>query len=202
VIAYQPMLAVSVQKPTRRDHFDFEVKFDGFRCGAVIESGHVRLVSRQGTNLSPWFPELASLPADVAGTDALLDGEIIVGSGSVESFNALLKRARLRGRSTANALPVSFVAFDLLWHDGVEWTQRTLEDRREQLRAIVTETSRIAVSRVFADGAALLAMAEVHGLEGIVAKDRRSLYEIGQRSRSWLKTKVPGVADRHEWQPT
>jgi ATP-dependent DNA ligase len=123
------MLAVDVQKPTRRDHFDFEVKFDGFRCGAVIESGRVRLLSRQGTNLSPWFPELASLPADVAGTDALLDGEIIVGSGSVESFNALLKRARLRGRSTANTLPVSFVAFDLLWHDGVGWTQRTLELR-------------------------------------------------------------------------
>jgi ATP-dependent DNA ligase len=69
----------------------------------------------------------------VASTDALLDDEVIAGNGSIESFKILLRRARLRGRSTSSALPVSFVAFDLLWHDGADLTQRPLEERRTQL---------------------------------------------------------------------
>jgi transposase len=51
----------------------------------------------------------------------------------------------------------------------------------------------------YADGPALLSIAAAHGLEGVVAKDRRSVYEPGQRSRSWLKTKVPGAHLAHEW---
>jgi ATP-dependent DNA ligase len=45
-------------------------------------------------------------------------------------------------------LPATFVAFDLIWHEGLDWTQHPLEDRRSQLRAIVTESERFAVSRV------------------------------------------------------
>jgi bifunctional non-homologous end joining protein LigD len=193
------MLAVDAPKPPRGGHFDFEVKFDGFRCGAVIESGRLRLISRQGTNFSSWFPELAELPSDVSSADALLDGEIIAGNGSIESFNILLRRARLRGRSMQNALPVSFVAFDLLWNDGADLTQQPLEERRMRLRTIVTESNRLAVSRIYADGSALLSIAATHGLEGVVGKDRRSVYEPGRRSRSWLKTKVPGAHLAHEW---
>jgi hypothetical protein len=145
---------------------------NGFRCGAIIEAGRLRLISRQGTNFSSWFPKLADLPADVSSTDALLDGEVIAGAGDIESFNTLLRRARLRGRSIQNALPVSFVAFDLLWHDGADLTQLPLEERRTQLRAIVTKSSRLAVSRIYADGPALLSIAAAHGLEGVVGKDQ------------------------------
>jgi bifunctional non-homologous end joining protein LigD len=193
------MLAVDAPKPPRAVGFDFEIKFDGFRCGAIIEAGRLRLISRQGTNFSSWFPELADLPADVSSADALLDGEIIAGNGSIESFNILLRRARLRGRSTPNTLPVSFVAFDLLWLDGSDMMQQPLEERRTKLRAIVTESSRLAVSRIYADGPELLAIAAAHGLEGVIGKDRRSVYEPGRRSRSWLKTKVPGAHLAHEW---
>src|SRR5450631_3825129 len=178
ILEYRPMLAVDAPKPPKGDHFDFEVKFDGFRCGAKIEQGRLRLISRQGTNFSSWFPELAELPSDVASVDTLLDGEVIAGNGSIESFNILLRRARLRGRSTSNALPVSFVAFDLLWHDGADLTQRPLEERRTQLRALVTESSRLAISRIYADGPALLSIAAAHGLY-VVGKDRRSAYEPG-----------------------
>ena len=157
----------------------------------MIESGRLRLISRQGTNFTRWFPELADLASDVASTDTLLDGEVIAGAGDVESFSTLLRRARLRGRSTPNALPVSLVAFDLLWLDGADLTQQPLEERRTKLRSIVTESSRLAVSRIYADGPALLSIAAAHGIEGIVGKDRRSAYEPGRRCRSWLKTKVP-----------
>ncbi len=196
------MLATNAQQPPRGAHFDFEIKFDGFRCGLFIEDGAMRLVSRQGTNFTSWFPELAGIVVDVACTNALLDGEIIVGSGSVESFNILLRRARLRGRSIKDALPVSLVAFDVLAHDGVDWRPRPLSERREHLRTIVTESERIAISRVFPDGPALLSIAAAHGLEGIVAKHRRSVYEPGARSLKWLKTKVRGASEGHDWNGT
>lgn len=141
------MLAVDAVKPPKGGHFDFDVKLDGSRAGAIIEGGRLPLVSRKGMSFGPWFPELADLSADVSSADALLDGEFIAGAGDVESFSALLKWARLSGRSTQNALPVSFVAFDLLWLDGADLTQQPLEERRARLRAIVTETSRIAATR-------------------------------------------------------
>jgi bifunctional non-homologous end joining protein LigD len=56
----------------------------------------------------------------------------------------------------------------------------------------------LVLSRVFDDGAALYAAALEHSLEGIVAKKRSSPYTFG-RSRSWVKVKVPGAAERHAW---
>jgi ATP-dependent DNA ligase len=58
------------------------LKWDGFRCGTIIEAGRLKLVSRQGTNVSGWFPELGQMPSDVSGSEMLLDGEVIVGNGS------------------------------------------------------------------------------------------------------------------------
>jgi ATP-dependent DNA ligase len=116
------MLAVGLPKPPLAENFDFEV-------------GRLPI----------------QMSSDVSGSAMLLDGEVIVGNGSVESFNVLLRRARLRGRSTSNALPATFVAFDLLWHEALDRTQCPLEKRRSQLRAIVTESERFAVSRVYAD---------------------------------------------------
>jgi len=86
---YRPMLAVGLPKPPLAENFDFEV-------------GRLPI----------------QMSSDVSGSAMLLDGEVIVGNGSVESFNVLLRRARLRGRSTSNALAATFDTFDLLWHEG------------------------------------------------------------------------------------
>jgi len=82
--------------------------------------------------MSTWFPELAPIAELV--DDAVIDGEVILGNGSVESFNALLRRVRSRRPGTE---PVTFVAFDVLEIDGVDTTQLPLDERRERLRAIV-----------------------------------------------------------------
>jgi hypothetical protein len=119
---YRPMLAVGLPKPPLAENFDFEVGRFRYRCPRTF--------------LAPQCCSMAKSSWE---------------TGSVESFNVLLRRARLRGRSTSNALPATFVAFDLLWHEGLDRTQRPLEKRRSQLRAIVTESERFAVSRVYAD---------------------------------------------------
>ena len=193
------MLAYDVASPPVGADFDFEIKFDGFRCGLIIGSGIAKLISRQGKIITGWFPELAELPTRIAAEAVLLDGEIISGDGGTESFNHLLRRARLRGKAPKDSLSISFVAFDLLFQDGRDWMVSSLSERRAQMRSLVTENDRIAISRVFDDGPALLALAATHGLEGVVAKDRRAIYEPGKRSRTWLKTKIPGAHLAHEW---
>jgi len=86
---------------------------------------------------------------------------VIAGAGDVESFNTLRRRARLRGRSTPNALPVSFVAFELLWHDGTDLT-----GCGKTPRAVSNPPVPPKASSLFGhNAAALLSIAAAHGLE-------------------------------------
>jgi bifunctional non-homologous end joining protein LigD len=172
----------------------FERAVDGIRAFALVKDGRLTLQSRNRTTMSTWFPELAPIAELI--DDAVIDGEIILGNGSVESFNTLLRRVRSRRPGPE---PVTFVAFDVLEIDGINTTELPLDQRRERLQAIVKrEDPRLVLSRVFDDGAALYAAALEHGLEGIVGKQRRSPYTFG-RSRSWVRVKVPGAAERHTW---
>jgi hypothetical protein len=66
-----------------------------------------------------------------------------------------------------------------------------LEERRTQLRALVTESSRLAVSRIYADGSALLSITAAHGLEGVVGKDRRSVTSRGDGPDLGSRRKCP-----------
>ena len=191
------MLAWKSDKPPSGSDWTFEVKFDGIRAFALVECGVFTLVSRRGTPMTSWFPELAVIKDLIASVDVILDGEIILGSGSVDSFNDLLRRVRLRGRA-AVVPPVTFVAFDVVSIGGVHLADLELHDCRNRLRTIVTEGPGLVLSRVYDDGAALYAAAVEHGLEGIVAKRRSSKYDRG-RSRAWVKIKVPGASERHDW---
>jgi len=189
------MLATKTDKPPTGAEWSFELKFDGVRAFAIVENGRLTIQSRNGTNMTSWFPELAPLAAVIDACHAIIDGEVILGNGSVDSFNTLLRRVRARALS---AEPVTFVAFDVLAIDGVDVTDLQLDERRERLRSIIRESSRLVLSRVYDDGLALYTAALEHGLEGIVGKRRASKYESG-RSRSWVKIKSPDAAERHEW---
>jgi bifunctional non-homologous end joining protein LigD len=84
-----------------------------------------------------------------------------------------------------------FEAFDLLHLDGRSLLSVPLEDRKRLLRSVLRETSRVRyASHVVGDGQAFMAAAASQGLEGIVAKLRRSRYEPGRRTPAWLKLKI------------
>jgi bifunctional non-homologous end joining protein LigD len=103
----------------------------------------VRLVSRNGYDLIGWFPTLSAL-AKAVRADALLDGEIIAGDGTMTSFKTLRSREAVH----------SFVAFDVLAADGHSLIDQPLEERGEVLRDIVVEGERIAISRGFSAASA------------------------------------------------
>lgn len=174
----------------------YEVKWDGMRLLADVTTdgssggtspGRLRLSSRTGRDMTRHFPELAEL-ATVAA-DALLDGEVVLLTGGVPSFSELADRFhRVPTAAEAAARPVVFIVFDLLRLYGVSLIDRPLSERRATLERLETGgLSRVRLSPVYDDGAALFTATAEQGLEGVVAKRLDSVYRSGRRGRSWVK---------------
>jgi bifunctional non-homologous end joining protein LigD len=182
----QPMLAETASElPKASDEWVYEIKLDGYRCLAGRDSRDAKLWSRRGNLFTRDFPGIARACASLPD-DTLIDGEIVAfdAQGQV-SFNLLQHR-----RSRASA--IRLYAFDLLIYRGHSTVGMELLERRKLLsQALRPLSDSIQLSESFeADPAELLRAAKKLGLEGIVAKRKRSLYEPGKRSRAWLKYKV------------
>ena len=99
-------------------------------------------------------------------------------------------------KRTSTKIPVSLVAFDLLWLDGRDTTGLKLEERRELLRLIVEEDHRLQLTtHVDGEGIAFTGAAKQLGLEGVMAKKLGSKYVPGRRSDAWRKIKLISTQD-------
>lgn len=185
------MLAVRGDKPFDRDGWLFEIKWDGTRtiahCGSDLLLHNRRLVSVEDK-----YPELRWL--EELPEDTVLDGEVVVLVSGRPDFQALLQRAQGSpgdpAERAARELPVTYVAFDLLRHEGNDLTGRSLAERRAALVALGREFPRLQISEgVEGRGEDFFAGVRAEGLEGMVAKDLRSTYVPGARSDSWRKIK-------------
>jgi ATP-dependent DNA ligase len=181
----QPMLATPGALPTGPEWL-YEVKWDGMRVLADVDSGALTLRGRSGRDVTPHFPELA----DVArlAPDVLLDGEVVLLDGGVPSSGALADRMhRAVDERTARRRPVTFMAFDVLRLYGVDLRARPLHERRATLERLGTAAlSTVSLSPVYTDGAALLDATGRRGMEGVVAKRRDGGYRPGERSPGWV----------------
>jgi bifunctional non-homologous end joining protein LigD len=189
MLVVKPMLATAVDALPAGAGWAFEFKWDGVRALLDVSERGVRIVSRNGNDVSAAYPELVTLAADAG--DALLDGEIVAFAGGRPSFELLQTRMHVRGPSQARRLaastPVTFVAFDLLRRYGVDLTGRPYVERRATLDRWLDEKQGWTQSPYFDDGDATLAAAREHGLEGVVAKRLASPYRPGIRSGDWAK---------------
>ncbi len=198
----KPMLALTAD-PFDSHEFLFEPKWDGFRCLAYVDKYSTQLKSRNGSDLTGSFPELAHLHEHVAGTPAILDGEIIAFHEGRESFHHLLQRVRSRSPRTAltggkPVVPIIFIAFDILYSNGKPILTAPLEERKALLdrAAAVGESQHLLVnSYILQAGKALFQAAVAQGREGIVAKKLHSPYLPGKRSKLWLKIKPERTVD-------
>lgn len=187
-----PMRARLAAAPfNSRDHV-FEVKWDGIRAALSRDGDDLRLTDRLGGDLLRLLPEIrgAKIPEG-----AMLDGEVIVcdlrGRPSYELLAGRLgPRAAKRGKG-----PI-FVAFDLLFDRYRPLLARPLDERRSRLLGLGITDRRVAVpEHLDDDGEPFFDAVEEYGLEGIVAKRRRSPYVPGGRSADWLKYHVTPRAD-------
>jgi bifunctional non-homologous end joining protein LigD len=193
----KPMLATPVATLPDGAGWAFEFKWDGVRALLDVSAGGVRLHSRNGNDITAAYPELVSLAADAG--DALVDGEIVALAGGLPSFELLQTRMHVRdakqARELALSAPVTFVAFDLLRRYGVDLTGRPYVDRRATLDRLVAERPAWTISPFFDDGAATLAAARQHGLEGVVAKRLAAPYRPGSRGTDWVKLRFVRAGD-------
>lgn len=191
----RPMLAKPGQPFDSAEHI-FEIKWDGLRTMAYVDSAGLRLMSRGGFDTTARFPDLDFLRDLRPGS--VLDGEIIVLVDGKPSFAKALSRSREnvltrnKAKAAVDSAPAIYVVFDQLYHDFTSLLKRPLSERRSRLAETVTSIDRSALA--FSDGiegAGLTFYDSVvaQGLEGVVAKRIESAYAPGRRSDDWLKIK-------------
>ena len=189
---YPPMEALLVEKIPEGGTWQYEPKWDGFRCLAFRDGNAVDLQSRSGQPLGRYFPEVAAAFLALSPRQFVLDGEIVVPSGGGLSFDDLLQRihpAESRIRKLAEETPAAFIAFDLLvGEDGASLVDRPLKERRRKLEAFAKKhfrpRRRIFLSPATRDAARAKEWFRMvgGGLDGVVAKAADLEYRSGERS--------------------
>jgi bifunctional non-homologous end joining protein LigD len=191
----KPMLARPGRLPPDERRWGFEVKWDGIRTVLFCDHGHIELQGRNFSDFTPRYPEVRALARELGARRVILDGEIVaLDEQGRPSFERLQSRMHLASDSAVRRrmrdIPVTYVAFDLLYLDGHSTLPLGYEQRREVLDALELEgPAWRAPAYHRGEGSALLAATRELGIEGIVAKRLDSPYEPGRRSSAWLKIK-------------
>jgi len=182
------------------DGWQYEPKWDGFRCLARRDGGEVTLTSRSGKPLARYFPEVVELLRSVKDRDFLLDGELIIPVGDVLSFEALQLRlhpAESRVRKLAKETPAELMLFDLLEAGDQHLTSLALAERRAALERFFARNAvpGLHLSPATRDRDTAIGWLKHSGgaLDGVVAKRVDLDYRPGERAM--IKVKQQRTAD-------
>ncbi|MBT2520312.1 ATP-dependent DNA ligase [Arthrobacter sp. ISL-28] len=174
----------------------FELKWDGIRALVVAEGTKIRLLSRNGNDMSASYPELTDRDC-WPPQDFIADGEIVaVGPRGKPDFGLLQGRMKLTKpgdvKKARASIPVRLMLFDLLAEGGEDLRRRPLMERRERLADFYRPSHcPVQLSETLDERVEhILESARELGLEGVMAKRTDSRYVSGQRSRSWIKLKI------------
>lgn len=189
-----PMLLNEVKEPFDDDDYIYELKLDGIRCVAYVEPKSVTLQNKRFKDLTEIYPELSDISKCVKKR-VILDGELVVLTDGKPDFYALQRRSmmnnKFRIQLASKKNPVQFAAYDIIYYDGKDLTEKPLMQRKEKLSSVVKEGYNLSVSRwIEKNGIAFFELAKKENLEGIVAKKKDGLYHIGKRTSEWIKIKV------------
>jgi ATP-dependent DNA ligase len=182
------------------DGWQYEPKWDGFRCLARRDGADVTLTSKSGKPLGRYFPDVVEMLRRLKEREFLVDGELIIPVGDALSFDALQLRlhpAASRVRKLAAANPAELMLFDLLEIGGKDLMGEPLGERRQALATFFArnETDGLHLSPMTTDRAAALKWLNRSGgaLDGVIAK--RSDLEYRSGERAMIKVKQQRTAD-------
>ena len=131
-----PMEASTVDEIPVGSEWQYEPKWDGFRCLAFRRGKKIVLQSKSGKPLTRYFPEVAAELLKLQADEFVLDGEIVIAVGKHLSFNDLLMRihpAASRVHKLSEGTPATYIVFDLLENGSGSILEQPLEKRRKQL---------------------------------------------------------------------
>jgi len=183
----EPMKARLVDEPPKHGDWLYELKFDGIRAMAIKNDGKVSVISRNGNKLDARFPEIVEAVKNLPVREYVIDGEVVALDEDGRSSFQLLQGLEMEGRKA----PLRFYVFDLLQLDGKSLLGLPLEQRKQVLAKIcenVGDPIRYS-GEISGDVKSLLAEVKRRGLEGLIGKQRNSVYEPGRRSGTWIKLK-------------
>ena len=189
---FSPMEALSVDQIPAGKHWQYEPKWDGFRCIVFRDGKKVELQSKSGRMMTRYFPELVAAIGALKPKQFVLDGEIVVPTDGTFSFDALLQRihpAASRIKKLSVETPALLIMFDLLVDaDGRSLIDETLQDRRPVLESFFRRycrgnrrirlspaTTRLAEAKAWLGRSGKM-------LDGVIAKRRDLTYRSGDRT--------------------
>ncbi len=189
---FPAMEAKSVDTIPVGPEWQYEPKWDGFRCLVFRNGDSVELQSKSGQPLTRYFPEIVDAVLRLKAATFVLDGEIVIPEDGTFSFDALLQRihpAASRIKKLANDTPGLLIVFDLLaGADGHAIIDLPLQERRPKLEAFARKafagSQRVRLSPATTDIAGAKGwLAQVGAtLDGIIAKRRDLPYRSGDRT--------------------
>ena len=179
-----PMECLPVAKIPEGDTWIYELKLDGYRAQAIRDSRGVRVLSRNGKDLTKKYPLLVRDLNDAIASDTALDGELVAfDDAGHPSFNALQNATRETN--------VVFFAFDVLVSEGKDVKMLPLRARKDLLSRIIHANGRVQLSEHFGGPLAkFIEGVKKIGGEGVVAKRLDTPYQPGRRSGSWSKKRI------------
>lgn len=176
----------------------FDIKWDGVRCLAYLNDGVVMLRNRNGVDITHRYPDVCEhLAATFPKGEKVFDGEMLCFdpvTGRPE-FARIAKRDAQSNpakiAALAKSMPASFMVFDFLWDHGSD-LRKVAQAGRHTLLKVESDTwpedPRLMVSQWSDDGQTLWTFVNSFGMEGLIAKDKRSTY-AGRRDPAWVKLK-------------
>lgn len=199
-----PMEARSVDEIPVGDDWQYEPKWDGFRCIAFRDGPNVFLQSKAGQPLARYFPDVVAHLEQLPSKRFVLDGELAIPIGDALSFDELQLRlhpAASRVQKLAAAHPALLIVFDLLAEDdGKSLLALPLRERRKKLEAFARENLKVKGGLRLSPATTSLATAKkwfdkVGGdLDGVIAKQIDAPYASGERT-AMVKVKQIRSAD-------
>ena len=195
-----PMEALLAAELPEGGGWQYEPKWDGFRCLARKSGDIVDLISKSGKPLGRYFPEVVELVRAMKSDDLLIDGELIVPVGDLLSFDALQMRlhpAESRVRKLSGETPAQLMLFDVLSLEGRDLSQLPLAERRAELERFykAAKDPALKLSPATHDRDIALGWLERSGgaLDGVIAKRLDQPYQPGERAM--VKVKPIRTAD-------
>ncbi len=182
-----PMKPRLLEAPPTAGDWLYELKFDGIRLIAVKNGDKVNLISRNRNELGGRFSQVAAEIAALPIDDCVIDGEVVALDEKGGSSFQLLQAHEMEGRQA----PIYYYVFDLLQAAGKNLIGLPLERRKDFLFSLcegAAESIRLS-GEIGGDPHALLREVKRLGLEGVIGKQRGSVYEPDRRSGAWIKLK-------------
>lgn len=192
---FKPMEPVAAATVPEGRNMLYQVKWDGVRIVAHVGNGRVMLHNRKLRERTLHYPELNRLNNIVKG-EAVFDGEVVALKNGSPSFPLVLERdlavpsGTEKVRRLMTRVPVFYMVFDIVYHNGNDLTGVPLRERQSILADTLPADEHIHLVESFADGVTLFAAVAEKKMEGIVAKEKESYYAAGKKLPVWQKIKV------------